>query len=267
MDQLKPDPISRIRPALARRRMIHTVATGRCGTAYLSHVLEFLPGVESVHEPEPAYHEVLRPALDTGQGFLEFLVDHKLPAIAAGTLPVYAEASHLFCKGFVEPFLDLGLRSDLVLLSRDRAAVASSLFRSGTIPGRTPKGLQFYLSPVDPVFLPLPGWEDLHDYQLCLWYILEIERRAKHYAESFRGLGCRVVEIRLEELRTVAGFRRLYRELGLRGPGPRKWLAYFRWGRTAVNTIDPKKKDRPLPENIPALEQALFERLGLAENR
>jgi hypothetical protein len=238
---------------LARKRLIFTVATGRCGTAYLSHLLRFLPGVHSEHEPEPQYFRVLREVQGCPALARRFLAEEKLPAIGESPSRIYAEASHLFCKGFFEPFLELGMAADLILLSRNREAVASSLYRSGTIPGRTEKGLLFYLSPSDPCFVALPDWQRYHDYQLCAWYILEMERRAQVYGERIRRAGGKVVPATLEEIRTVPGFRKLARELGMPGPTPRKWISYWRWGRRKINTIAKEKKDRALPENTAAL--------------
>jgi len=48
-----------------------------------------------------------------------------------------------------------GVPFDLVILRRDPALVAASLYLLGTVPARTPLGLQFLLSPADPgVFAP-----------------------------------------------------------------------------------------------------------------
>ena len=248
---------------LRGKRMIFTVATGRCGTAYLAHLLTFLRQVHSSHEPVPEYHTVFRKVQKDPSEARRFLVEEKLPTIARTDASVYAEASHLFCKGFAEPFLDLGLTADLILLSRSREAVASSLYRSGTIPGRTERGLQFYLSPEDEVLVPLPDWEKFHDYQLCLWYILEIEARANRYEKVFSEKGCRVVRVTLEEIRTFSGFRRLYRELGLKGPSPRKWLSYLRYGKARVNAISPEKKENALPENWKDLRDELLKVVGV----
>lgn len=253
--------------SLRGKRLVFTVATGRCGTAYLAHLLSFLKGVRSEHEPVPEYHTVFRAAQGDPAVARAFLVEKKLPAIAAVPERIYAEASHLFCKGFVEPFLDLGLNADLILLSRSRDAVASSLYRSGTIPGRSERAGSFYLGPEDPVFVSLPGWEDLHDYQLCLWYILEVEARANHYEELFRNAGNTVARFTLEEIRSPRGFVRLFRRMGLPGPGPRKWLSYLRYGRVQVNAINPKKKDKPLPENWEELTRELLSRVESAAQK
>ncbi|MGF1531050.1 MAG: hypothetical protein ACFCU4_06790 [Puniceicoccaceae bacterium] len=258
---MQPDLAEPIRTRLEAKRLIFTVATGRCGTAYLAHLFTFLPKVLSLHEPEPAYHHILRHALEKPSEFRRFLVEEKLPAIAAVDASIYVETSHLFCKGFIEPFVELGLKADLVIHRRDRRRVVSSLYRMGAIPGRTERGKQFYLDPEDPVRVPLPGWKELDDYQICLWYVLEIEARAEAYERLFREMGQQVVHSNLEEVRTLRGFRILYRSLNLKGPNPKKWLSYFRYGWERKNEIASAKKEKPLPENWEILEKQLLERV------
>lgn len=57
-----------------------------------------------------------------------------------------------------------GAPLDLVILRRDPVPVATSLYLWGTVPARTPPGLQFLLSPGDPGVLPPVNWQDLHDW-------------------------------------------------------------------------------------------------------
>ncbi len=174
---------------LKSKKLVFTVATGRCGTAFFTEMLRLVPGAVSLHEPEPEYAEVLRDVQGDPGIARTFLVDNKLPSIVDQDCALYIETSHLFCKGFLEPLLELGIVPALLWIRRAHRAVASSMFRGGTIPGRTDKGLRFYLSPEDPGVLELPGWQKLHDYQLCYWYCLEIERRALHYRDLYRDNG------------------------------------------------------------------------------
>ena len=187
------------------KRLIFTVGTGRNGTGYVSHLLHGLPGICCLHEPDPQFYTVLR-AVQTDPGVAErFLQEQKLPAIRSVSEPVYFETSHLACKGFLEPLMAHGVPFDLVILRRDPVLVASSLFLLGTIPARTTLGLQFLLSPADPGVLPLKNWEELHDWGLCYWYCLEIERRAQVYKERLAGLGGRLLETSVGILKTDRG--------------------------------------------------------------
>lgn len=216
---------------LPGQRLILTVTTGRSGTEYLAHLLECSPGVECHHEPEPNFVDVMRATQSSPDIAREFWLRRKLPAIRTRGARIYAETSHLACKGFIEPLLELGICPDLVLLKRPHRAVALSLYRLRTIPGRTDEGLRWYLSPSDPGVLPLPDWERLHDYQLCYWYCLEIERRQSLYRKLVRDAGGHVTEVSIGELRTLRGFVRMKRELELPvfRVGPHDWYRY--WAR------------------------------------
>jgi hypothetical protein len=236
------------------KKLVFTVATGRCGTAFFAEILRLVPGTESVHEPHPEYAEVLRNIQGKPADAGKFLLEKKLPAIARGTSPIYVETSHLFCKGFLEPLLDLGLVPSLLWIRRKNRAIASSMYRGGTIPGRTEKGLKFYLSPGDPGVLPLPGWEQLDDYQLCYWYCLEIERRAREYRSRYRQNNWVWAETSLSEITTVEGMKRVVAALELPGLTPLGWVRYLKNRRRRVNPTLKSKQSTVLPENLDNLE-------------
>ncbi len=191
------------------KRLIFTVGTGRNGTGYVTHLLHGLAGICCLHEPDPQFYTVLR-AVQSDPGVAErFLLEQKLPAIRGVSDPVYFETSHLACKGFLEPLMAHGVPLDLVILRRDPVLVATSLYLLGTVPARTPLGLQFLLSPADPGVLPLANWQDLHDWALCYWYCLEIERRAQIYKERLAELGGRLLETSVGILKTDRGLSEL----------------------------------------------------------
>ena len=191
------------------KRLILTVGTGRNGTGYVSHLLHGMPGIRCLHEPDPQFYTVMR-AVQTDPGVAErFLLEQKLPAIRSFPEPVYFETSHLACKGFLEPLMARGVPLDLMILRRDPFLVATSLYLLGTVPARTPLGLQFLLSPADPGVLPLDNWQELHDWALCYWYCLEIERRAQVYKGRLAGLGGRLLETSVGILKTDWGLGEL----------------------------------------------------------
>jgi hypothetical protein len=197
------------------KRLIFTVGTGRNGTGYVSHLLHGLPGICCLHEPDPQFYTVLRAAQSDPAVAERFLCEQKLPAIRSVAEPVYFETSHLACKGFLEPLLAHGVPLDLVILRRDPVLVATSLYLLGTVPARTQLGLQFLLSPSDPGVLPLENWQDLHDWALCYWYCLEIERRAQVYKERLARLGGRLLETSVGLLKTDRGLGELLAFLDL----------------------------------------------------
>jgi hypothetical protein len=240
-------------------QLVFTVATGRCGTAFFAEMLRLVPGAVSLHEPEPQYAEVLRDVQKRPEAARAFLVKRKLPYIAAKGSAIYIETSHLFCKGFLEPLLALGIVPALLWIRRDHRAVASSMFRGGTIPGRTEKGLRFYLSPEDPGVLELPGWQSLHDYQLCFWYCLEIERRAMQYRDQYRRNGWLWAETSLPHISTIGGMRQVVEKLGLPRLSLVSWLRYLNNRRHSVNPTSRDKRTVELPANLEGLEAEVLE--------
>jgi hypothetical protein len=171
------------------KKLVFTVTPGRSGTAYLAKLLEIVPGVSAHHEPDPNFAAILRTSSKEADRAFAFVRDYKLPAIQAVQAPIYAETSHLTAKGFLEPMLLLGLRPALIFLSRPPREVAWSFMLRTTVPHRTDLGQMYLLSPGDPYVLPLQGWEQASDYQLCFWYALEMERRQLRYLAMARELG------------------------------------------------------------------------------
>lgn len=247
---------------LKKRQLVFTVATGRCGTAFFAEMLRLIPGAESLHEPEPQYAEVLRTLQNDPDVAGQFLLEKKIPTILHSNTNLYIETSHLFCKGFLEPLLDLGVVPSLLWIKREHRLVASSMFKGGTIPGRTEKGLQFYLSPEDQGVLSLPGWGSLHDYQLCFWYCLEIERRAKLYKEMYRKNSWAWAETSLGEITTMRGMRAIQESLDLPKLSVLNWLRYLNNRKRRVNPTSKAKQKIALPEKIEALEQEVLNLVG-----
>ncbi|MFC1830912.1 hypothetical protein ACFL0S_02695 [Thermodesulfobacteriota bacterium] len=244
---------------LGIQKLVFTVATGRCGTAFFAEILRLVPGVVSLHEPEPEYADVLRDIQEDPDKARSFLLDRKLPAIADIDSTIYIETSHLFCKGFLEPLLELKIVPAILWIRRDHRAVASSMFRGGTIPGRTEKGLQFYLSPDDYGVLAIPGWQNLHDYQLCFWYCLEIERRALSYRNIYQQNNWLWAETSLAHINTVAGLRQVIDKLELPKLNLLGWMRYLNNRRRKVNPTSKDKQRVTLPPNLDGLEQEVME--------
>lgn len=249
--------------SIQRKRLVFTVATGRCGTAFFAEILRLIPGVSSLHEPTPEYAEVMREIQGNPEHAKLFLLEKKLPEIARDTAPIYIETSHLFCKGFLEPMLECDIVPSLLWIQRDHRAVASSMYKGGTIPGRTKKGLRFYLSPADPGVLPLPGWEEMHDYQLCYWYCLEIERRALRYKDLYEKQGWPWAETSITDITTIEGLRRVIADLHLPHLGFVGWLRYLNNRRRRVNPTLKSRQQIVLPENLEEKEEMVLKAIGV----
>ncbi|MCC6406658.1 MAG: hypothetical protein IT453_05810 [Planctomycetes bacterium] len=193
------------------RRLLFTFTTGRSGTDYLARALGSFARVHAEHEPKPTFASAWRTVLAHPETAREFWLEHKLPRIARSHAPIYAETSHLACKGFLESLIELGALPTVLHLVRPSRDVARSLWTLGTVPGRTFKGVKYYHSPDDPRVLLATGGahRTWHDYQLCYWYCLETEARAQRFRARFEPLGVRVERVAIAQLTDAAGIRRL----------------------------------------------------------
>jgi len=243
---------------IKNKRLVFTVTPGRSGTKYLSILLKYLPNVTCFHEPDPNFSEVMRYSQTNKKIAYDFWIEKKLPFIEQCNTFTYIETSHMFCKGFLQPLLDLNIIPDLIILKRSCREVAKSLFKLKVIPGRTKKGLIYLLSPEDPGVLYLPNWNNFHDYQLCLWYCLEIERRQKIYGELLKAKNARVVLISIEDLSKISKFLYLLRELDLYYLNFLVWLYYLRNRSKKVNQKVDEKTFQSHGIKINSLEDDLF---------
>jgi hypothetical protein len=248
----------KLKQLLGRKRLIFAVSTGRSGTAYLAQILGCVPDVSSHHEAKPKFSKALRPVQQDARLAYKFWIKEKLPIIAKDPAPIYAETSHLFCKGFAEPLLDLGVVPDLIMLTRPYRQVALSFCRFGTIPGRTAQGLKYLVGPADPGVLSMPDWQEMDDYQLCFWYCLEIERRMSKYSEMFSGLGAQVVRVSLEEISTLSGFEKILLGLDLQKPYGEKWEEYLRIKDSRINVRPHLNRPARIPEDLDSAEREVL---------
>jgi hypothetical protein len=249
--------------SLLNKRFIFTVTTGHSGTNFLADAAACLPRVLALHEPKPKYDRVLNMVQVCPQVAGEFLLKKKLPAIkkSIGNKQVYIETSHLFCKGFLEAWLDMKDLPvpDLVCLDSDSRKTALSMFQLNTIPGRNWEGLKYLLYPDSKNLMTrLNGHETMSDYQLCYWYCLEIEQRKKAYKKLVESKGGCCIHTSIDKLRSDAGFEEFRQALDL----PELNILRKRKLRRIQGRIINAKRDlkkRPIP-NVKALakmEQAV----------
>lgn len=221
--------------AVRAKTLVIAVTAGRTGTTFLTHLLGLCADTTSTHEPEPSFVPVLRLAQRDPAIARRFLLEYKLPFIAVQPTRRYVETAHLWCKGFIEPLLALGVAPSAVALRRAPRRIALSLLARRTVPGRGRLGLKYLVHPGDPGVLALPRWAGYSDYQLCFWYALEIERRIAAYRPLIEGAGGRWVDVTAEELNDPERFLATVAALDLLDPGAD--LAALRAGHAALAAV------------------------------
>ena len=240
------DPLENM-SSLAEKRFIFTVTTGRTGTGYLAHLLGIFRDTLTFHEPDPSYVSCMREAQADREVARSFLLETKLPVIARQAVrPIYIETSHLFCEGFLEPWLEIPELPvpDLILLERNLREIALSFLSLHDVPGRSEKGLRFLLAPWDPTCLTgLEDWQSLADYQLLYWYCLEIEERKKRYRAMILERGGRCLRTSIEQIQSIGGILAARKGLALRPLTVRGWLAYFKRRKSKINAKTASKAD------------------------
>ncbi len=250
-------------------RIILTASSGRCGTYLLARILDIIPGVTAMHEPDPRLDNIWwRLRGDPGLAD-RWLVKHKIPTIEKCQDPIYIETTHQMCKGFFEPMLANGHKFDLIILSRDLRSVALSMYKLNDIPSRSRTGRRWYPWPSDATNLLAlrPGeYKAFSDYQMCYWYVLEMELRKAFYRWLLRRKGAVVVDTSLEQITTARGYRELVIGLGLPVPSGHVRLAWGKLVRQKHNTKGSRKSFlrnrgvvKTLPRDLSAQEDQVRE--------
>ena len=230
---------------LVKKELVFTVTPGRSGTKYLSKLLETVPALSAHHEPDPSFSQVMRLIQSEPLTAYNYLTHYKFPAINDSPGRIYAETSHMTCKGFLEPMIRMGLRPSLIILRRPPSEVAWSLLERNCIPCRTAAGVQTLLDPRDLGVVPLLNWDMASNYQLCFWYALEMERRQQVYTEMALKLGLKVVDVTNRELNIWPAYARLLSLLDLTAAAD----AQSSHARISAETHNPNshtlKQDKP----------------------
>ena len=194
--------------SLPEQRLVFTITNGRSGSARLAELLDRLDGVTAEHEPKPRFETLMHDVAANPGLARKFLLNVKLPAIAKVPCTTYVETSHVFGKGYFEAMMDLDIPFSLILLRRDLRAIALSMLRLNTVPGRTPKALQYYLLPSEAQHVVVPDPARLSDYQMCYWHACEMAARQTHYGEVARAAGLVVGAVDTDALNEPGVFER-----------------------------------------------------------
>jgi len=196
------------------KNLIFTVTAGRSGSKFLADLFRIVPDTASRHEPHPCFTWFGEPCnADVAQ---EFWLRFKLPAIAAVGCTNYIETSHVAGKGFLEPLIQMGCTPTILAVGRPPRQVALSFLEKYTIPARTWLGRQWLLHPNAPQSnLTLSDWSSLSDYQLCYWYVLEMEAKQRKWLENGASLDVKVVDVDASAVHNFDYFISLLEWLGI----------------------------------------------------
>lgn len=231
------------------KKLIFTVTTGRSGTDLLHYLLKKNKRLTVFHEPDEGagFQSYMRDLQNDPMLGKAFWMEKKLPFINRQRGNVYIETSHLFCKGFLEPLLELGITPDLIILKRNARDVAKSLLQLGTIPMKSKSGEKYLLSPIDPSVNTPFGYEKYSDYQLCYWYCLEIERRQLLYRNMILSIGGQVIEVNFEDLIKITPVIRILKKLNLPNYSLEEVykILRFKLEKKKINNKEKKKKKIP----------------------
>lgn len=171
------------------KNLTFTITHGRTGTTFLTEAFKVFEDTLSVHEPEPNCANHLPLVKQDPRHAVDFL-KKKLSHIDGIREANYVETSSVFGKGFFIPLLRMGITPNLIFLNRNFRKTASSLFQRGSIPMRTQRGRHFSADPRVPGSLPIYAPDDLSDYQLCYWGVLDTFARQLQAAAIYDSQGC-----------------------------------------------------------------------------
>lgn len=159
-----------------KKNLIFTITHGRTGTTFLTEAFKIFDNTCSLHEPEPNYARALPSVKESPENAIPFL-QKKIAFINNLPEENYVETSNVFGKGFFIPLLRMGIMPGLLFLNRNFRKTASSLYERGSTPMRTEMGKHFSSDPRTPGSLAIYKPENLTDYQLCYWGVLDAYAR------------------------------------------------------------------------------------------
>ena len=175
-----------------RKNLIFTITHGRTGTTMLTEVFRLFDDIRSEHEPQPNYADVLPDVKANPRHAIRFL-EKKLSAIREIREHTYIETSNVFGKGFFIPLVRMGVFPKLIFLNREFREVAQSLYKRGSFPARTNIGRHYSVDPSFPGALPVFQPNNLSDYQICFWGVLDSFWRQLYAAKIYDKEGAKYV--------------------------------------------------------------------------
>lgn len=155
------------------KNLTFAVTHGRTGTTFVTKLFGLFDDTHSEHEPEPNFAADFPSVKQDPREAVEFW-KKKLDVISKYPQKNYVETSNVFGKGYFIPLLRAyDIYPNLILLAREFRDIAKSLYKRGSIPARSQNGKLFSCHPEQPGALPIFKYEQLTDYQMCYWAVLD----------------------------------------------------------------------------------------------
>lgn len=235
------------------KQLILTLSSGRTGTTLFGTLLKRVPGVYSDEftnvppgEEWNRFEYEFRSKrqanrIDPSVGY-DFIKD-KLDMYAKQPYDNFVITDHVALDGFIEHFLALGAKPNIIVLRRSMREVASSLYRLNWIPGKSPTQFVSFPGPGESNVLPYPGWERAHHYQLCFWYCCHIEWKIQQWFKYFKANGSLIWETTLKEILDLEHFNYMMEFFGL--------STVDSLPQEKVNHFEVYQHDSPIEREIP----------------
>eukprot|EP01103_Thecamoeba_quadrilineata_P011865 TRINITY_DN2936_c0_g1_i2.p1 TRINITY_DN2936_c0_g1~~TRINITY_DN2936_c0_g1_i2.p1 ORF type:complete len:314 (+),score=55.48 TRINITY_DN2936_c0_g1_i2:573-1514(+) len=214
--------------------MIFSINPGRTGSEYLARVLDTAKNVRCFHEKEPVvvhFPEVLQKGLEAttperSSKLKAVLQDLTEEPFRTEPNQIYCDTSHMFVKSWADVVLDHFFsveedgrwEVDVIVLRRYLPLTLRSFMRLDTwhpnLPLNEYSGGEYSLGHRNFAIVPPYALNHQQDkVDLALGYIIDFEAQAKKFSENYPQV--RMHEIRLEQIQTGDGVRKMLEDLGL----------------------------------------------------
>lgn len=199
-------------------RYLFCITPGRSGSDYLAEILGHAEGTVALHEAFPMMNgRPMQRFNDGDEAALSALMPLKWKEIekARGT-NIYCETNHTFIKGWGWLVPDVyadQTEIGVLVLRREPEKNVYSLLRLRDVPGTGELANTWYLKPDAARNLTHPS-AAADPYELCQWYVQEIEHRSEQYRKTFPAI--RYFDCTLEQLNQYDFVCEMLGSLGLR---------------------------------------------------
>lgn len=200
-------------------KYIFSINSGRSGSDYLTKLLSCSTNTVSIHEGFPIMNGIPMVKFNNdNESELKTLMPLKLKQIRKSVghkNKVYCETNHSFIKGWGYLLPDNYIPQEeiaVIILRRNIQDTIYSLLRIHDIPGSSQANRTWYL-PIKSEKNISNFSENSNPYDICKWYINEINLRAEKYKYDFPKIT--YVESNLEDLNDYKIVLKIFRKLGL----------------------------------------------------